>query len=105
VIFVTVNLEVWNSLPESVQDIIMGVNDVIFEGPATEAYDMQNDRGLQWAIDESGIEVITLSDEETERWIEKVKPIQDEYASRMEAQGLPGREVLELIGELINKYR
>ena len=105
VIFVTMNLEVWNSLPEGVQAIIEEVNNEIFEGPATEAYDMQNDRGLQWAIDECGIEVITLPEEEIERWVSKVKPIQDEYASKMEAQGLPGREVLDLIEELVEKYR
>lgn len=105
VIFVTMNLDVWNSLPESVQAIIEEVNAEIFEGPATEAYDMQNDRGLKWAIDECGIEVITLSEDEVERWISKVKPLQDEYVSRMEAQGLPGREVLDLIEELVDKYR
>ena len=105
VIFVTMNLDVWNSLPESVQAIIEEVNDEIFEGPATEAYDMQNDRGLQLAIDECGIEVISLPEDEVERWISKVTPIQDEYASRMETQGLPGREVLDLIEELVDKYR
>lgn len=64
-------------------------NDIMW-GPVREA--------MEKYVKEGGhtIEEYTLPPEEADRWIEAAgKPIWDAWVAKMEAQGLPGRAVLE----------
>ena len=47
-------------------------------------WDWQNESALRWAVEEMGMQVIELSPEETERWIELVKPVQDDFVENDE---------------------
>ena len=59
--------------------------------------------GLEYAKSE-GLEIITLSPTEVSRWKEAVRPLLDDYAARMKAKGLPGRELLNEVLRLTEKY-
>jgi len=104
VFFVTMNMDVWNSLSTEVQQAIEGVNEKFFEEVAMGLWDKQNEEALKYAVDENGMEVITLSDEEQNRWIELVEPIQDEFVANMDQKGLNGQEILDLVKDLADQY-
>ena len=102
--FVTMNLDKWNSLSPEVQKAIEGVNEKFFEEVAAGLWDKQNEAALKWAVETTGMEVITLSEEEAELWISLVKPIQDEFVSNMKAKGLDGEQILDTVKQLADKY-
>ncbi|RQD78442.1 MAG: ABC transporter substrate-binding protein [Candidatus Syntrophonatronum acetioxidans] len=102
--FLTMNKEVWDSIPPQHQEAIEEVNERIHEEVAMGLWDKQNEAGLEFALEETGQEEIELSQEEVERWKEKVRPILDEYVEDMEGKGLPGEEALEMVKDLADKY-
>lgn len=102
--FITINLDKWNSLDPDVQTAIEAVNEEYFEKVAIGLWDKQNEDALKYAIDQQGMEVITLSQEEADKWITLVKPIQDEFIARMDASGQSGQEILDTVKELAEKY-
>jgi len=102
--FITMNLDRWNSLSPDVQKAIEQVNEEYFEKVAMGLWDKQNEEALKWAVEEKGIEVITLPEEEARRWISLVKPIQDEFVAKMNEQGLEGQKILDTVKQLAEKY-
>ena len=100
VFFVTMNKEQWESLPADLKEIFVTVNESFFEEVAAGLWDAQNEKALQWAIDETGQEVITLSEEETERWLELTAPIQEDFVMRMDQLGFAGDDILETVKRL-----
>ncbi len=102
--FITINLDKWNSLDPDIQEAIEAVNKEYFEAVAIGLWDKQNEDALKYAIDEQGMEVIPLSQEEADKWITLVKPIQDEFIARMDAGGQSGQEILDTVKELAEKY-
>lgn len=102
--FITMNLEKWNSLSPEVQQAIEEVSAEYFEKAAMCLWDNQNEAALEWAVEEHGLEVITLPEEEAQKWIELVEPIQDEFVAKMKEQGLPGEEILNTVKELADQY-
>ncbi|KJS13861.1 MAG: ABC transporter substrate-binding protein [Peptococcaceae bacterium BRH_c8a] len=104
VFFITMNMDQWNSLSPEVQQAIEEVNEKYFAEVAMGLWDMQNEEALQWAVDETGIEVINLPEEEATRWIELVQPIQDEFVTKMNEKGINGQETLDLVKTLADQY-
>ncbi len=102
--FITMNLDQWNSLSPDVQKAIEEVNEKYFQEVAMGLWDKQNESALKWAVEEMGMEVITLAEEEKERWIERVKPIQDQFVAKMNEKGLNGQEILDTVKSLAEKY-
>jgi len=102
--FITMNLDKWNSLPPDIQKAIEEVNEKYFEEVAMGLWDKQNEAALKWAVEEMGMEVITLPGEEAARWKELVRPIQEEFVAKMDEKGLPGQEILDTVKELADKY-
>lgn len=101
---IVMNLDVWNSLPADIQDAIEAASKKVWKEHAIGFFDQESDKALAHAIEETGQEVITLSDEEAERWKEKIAFIIDEYADELDSKGLPGTEVKNLVFELGEKY-
>ncbi len=102
--FVTMNLDKWNSLSPDIQQAIEEVNETYFEKVAVGLWDKQNEAALEWAVDEMGMETITLPQAEVDRWINLVKPIQDDFIAKMNQSGLPGQEILDTVKELADQY-
>ena len=102
--FVTMNKDVWNSLPPDLQEIVRDTTEKFHEEVAIGLWDMQVESALKFSVDEFGLELIDLTEEETARWMELVEPVQEDFVAEMEAKGLPGREALEVAKKLADKY-
>jgi len=102
--FITMNADKWNSLPPDVQKAIEGVNKKYFEEVAMGLWDKQNQSALKWAVETKGMKVIKLADGEAQKWIQLVKPIQDEFVDKANQKGLPGKQALDTVKELSDKY-
>lgn len=90
--FVTMNLERWNSLPPEIKKIFEEVSEEWIDKHGKAWNDADNDAVKM--IEEMGKETIVLTEEETQKWQEKVRPILDLYADNAEARGLPGKAFL-----------
>ncbi len=101
--FVTMNLDKWNSLPGDIQNAILEVNERFLEEVGAGLWDKQNEAALKWALEEKGMTVIELSEGETERWIKKVEPIQEEYMAKIRSLDIK-EDVLKVVKELAEKY-
>jgi TRAP-type C4-dicarboxylate transport system substrate-binding protein len=101
--FITMNLDKWNSLDPKDQEAIETVNEQFFNDVAINLWDRQNESALDYAV-KKGMEVITLSEEEQNKWISLMKPIQDHYVVQMNQRGLPGQEVLDKVKKLSEQY-
>jgi TRAP-type C4-dicarboxylate transport system substrate-binding protein len=102
--YVTMNKEVWESFPESIQAAINEVNEKIFEEAASSLWDQLNESAMEYTRENFDVEIIELSEEEHARWLERLEPLHEDYIEKMEANGLPGREVLQRILELTEQY-
>lgn len=102
--FITMNLDKWNSLSPETQKAIEEVNKKYFAEVAISLWDKQNEAALKYALQEKGMKEIKLSQEETNKWIAAVKPIQDEFVASMKQKGLPGQETLDTVKALAEKY-
>lgn len=102
--FVNMNLDVWNSIPGHLQEVITAATEEFFEEVAMGLWDMQNEAGIDFAVNETNQEIIHLSDAETNRWMELVKPIQDEFVAEMEGLGLDGRGTLDVVQKHADKW-
>ncbi len=102
--FITMSLDQWNSLDPKDQAAVEAVSEKFFEETAMSLWDKQNESALKYAVDKKGMEVINLTQEEQDKWISLVKPIQDEYVAQMNQKGEPGQEILDLVKNLADKY-
>jgi len=102
--FINMNLDQWNAIDPQDQKAVEQVTEKFFEEVAMGLWDEQNKAALKYAVDEKGMEVIDLSQEEQEKWIELVKPIQENYVDQMKQKGENGQETLELVKSLADEY-
>jgi len=101
--FVTMNLDIWNSIPEDIQNTILKTTDTFYNDVGIGLWDKQNAAALDYAVNEQGLEVIELSETETGIWIEKVTPIQTTYSEKIKQLGID-TDVLKLVKDLADKY-
>ena len=99
--YITMNIDKWNAMPEDIKNIITEVSLEYQEKVGIGLWDRQNQAALKWAIEEEGIEIVELSEEETQRWIQKVMPMQEKY---IEKNGEAGIRALETAMRLAEKY-
>lgn len=102
--YITMNLDKWNSLTPEDQKAIEAVNEKFFNEVAMGLWDKQNEAALKYAVDEKGMEVINLPQEEQEQWMSLVKPIQDEFIAQMKQKGQNGQEILDKVKSLADQY-
>jgi TRAP-type C4-dicarboxylate transport system substrate-binding protein len=91
--FVVMNKDTWNALPPDIQNIIDKVNEEWI--PKSGVLWDELDKSATDFILKRGNKIISLSAEEQERWTKAVRPLLDDYVSRMKAKGLPGDEALK----------
>ncbi len=97
------NKDAWNALPPDVQQVMddLALEQTLWTGEYVDEYDAG---ALEWAKQEHGFQIITLSPEEKARWEEALEPVLGEWLEDMAAKGLPGQEFLDRLYELIAKY-
>ena len=96
--FVTFNQDKWNSLPEDLRQKVTDATETFHREIGIGLWDMQNEEALEYALNERNIELITLPEDESARWIEKVQPLLDTYAEGVAA--LVDIDVVERVKEI-----
>jgi len=91
--FVVMNRGKWNAVPADVQKIIEQVEAEWIEKQGR-LWDEMDEEGRSFAL-KKGNKFISLTKEEDARWVEKVKPLLNEYVKEMKEKNLPGDEVLK----------
>ena len=102
--YITMNLDKWNSISPEDQAAIEAINEQFFNDVAISLWDQQNADALEYAVNEEGMETITLSEEEQQKWIELVQPVQDEFVEEMNQDGLDGNAILDTVKNLADQY-
>ena len=102
--FITMNLDKWNSLDEQTRKTIETISEKYFNEVASGLWDKQNADAWQFAVEKEGMKEITLSEQEAAKWIELIKPIQDEYVAAVNKQGFEGEKILAEVKALAEKY-
>jgi TRAP-type C4-dicarboxylate transport system substrate-binding protein len=102
--FFTMNTDKWNKISESDQKKILEINDKFFNEVAAGLWDKQNEAAYEYAVNEKGMKVIELTAAEKETWINLIKPVQDDFIKKMDGQGLNGRDILDKVLALSDKY-
>ena len=101
--FVAMNKKKWNSLPKDVQKVIKEVSEEWISKTA-DAWVESDTGGRDFSLS-LGNELIQLSDQESERWVEAVQPVFESYIKAAEKRGLPGREYVEFVKGEVAKYK
>ena len=96
------NLDKWNSMPKSLQETVMAETEKFHEEVGIGLWDMQNEAGIDFALNEQGMEEILLTDTEAAKWIEKVTPLQDEFEESIKS--VTDEDVMGLVKSLADKY-
>ena len=102
--FFTMNTDKWNKISSGDQKKILEINDKFFNEVACSLWDRQNEAAYSYAVNEKGMKVIELTAEEKELWLRLVKPVQDDFVSKIDSQGLNGRDILDIVLRLSDKY-
>lgn len=92
VVALTMNTAKMDSLPEYIQEIILEAA-MSYEEELT-ALEIADTAAAIAAMEEAGVTVHTLPAEERQRWAESLPDLAGEWVERLEAQGLPGRQIL-----------
>lgn len=100
--YITMNLDKWNSLPDDVKKIFTEVSEEWVEYTG-EKWNESEVEGIEYGK-QYNHEYYPLPQTEKARWIEKLQHLKDEYVVSMESKGLPGKDALEFREQLIEKY-
>jgi TRAP-type C4-dicarboxylate transport system substrate-binding protein len=100
--FVAMNLKKWNSLPPDLQKIITDVSKK-YEDITAKAWGDSDESGRRFCM-KLGHEFITLSDEESAKFKEAVKPVFAEYIKQANEKGVDGEAVFNAAREMVEKY-
>jgi TRAP-type transport system periplasmic protein len=97
--YTVMNKEKWNSLPPDIQAIIDKLDEEWISRVAQKWFDW--DSAGKAGLEKKGNTVIVLSQQENDRWAEKVKPMLDDYVKASKAKGLPGDEALKFCQDFL----
>lgn len=100
--FVVMNLDKWNALPEDIKKILEEVSNEWIDVHGA-VWDSSDQEGREYTLS-LGNKIIPLTEEENNRWAEAVKPIIDEYITTAEGKGLPGKKAVATVKALIEKH-
>jgi TRAP-type transport system periplasmic protein len=99
--YVVMNLDKWNALPEDLKTLFNDLNNEWIEKHGAE-WDRLDEEGKAYSLSK-GNEIISLSADETEKWVSAAAPIIGEYSQKANAKGLPGDKAVAEIKKLIKK--
>ena len=99
-----INKNAWNKLPKNIQQAVTEVTSEMMPDTLSAAVTKEKQQGIQISKKRNQ-EIIELSPEERARWIAASRPSWDKWVKDREAEGLPGRVVLEEALRLVKKYQ
>jgi TRAP-type C4-dicarboxylate transport system substrate-binding protein len=101
--FVVMNKDKWNALPEDVKTIITEVSQEWIEKHGM-VWDYYDKVGIDYFLTFEGRELIELSPEEMARWVEAAKVVKDEYMEEKAALGLPVADYEAYLNERVSYW-
>jgi TRAP-type C4-dicarboxylate transport system substrate-binding protein len=100
---VVMNKDKWNSLPEDVKKVMEGLKREQAEWTGTYV-DNHVKEALQWAKEKYNHQLFKLPPEDIEEIKRLTRPMIDDYIKRVTAQGLPGKQIIDDVYKLKEKY-
>jgi TRAP-type C4-dicarboxylate transport system substrate-binding protein len=100
--FVAMNLSKWNSLPPDLQKIITDVSKK-YEDVTAKAWGDSDESGRQFCL-KLGHEFIELSDAESAKFKDAMKPVFEDYIKQANEKGVDGQAVFKTTQEFVEKY-
>lgn len=97
------NAEMWNSLPADIQGIIMGTMKDFSDTGLND--DIGQTELARATARELGNQIIDVTPDEYQQWVNLAKPVHEQWIADMEAQGLPGQAVYDETMRLIEQYK
>ena len=101
--WVAMNKKKYDSLPDDIKKAIDECSGVVGADLVGKAWNAADKAGFELGK-RQGMEVITLTADETSRWEKQCAPITESWISRAEAKGLPGKKLVESAKKYIKKY-
>jgi TRAP-type C4-dicarboxylate transport system substrate-binding protein len=101
--FTVMNLDKYNSLPPDLKKVIDELSGVWGAEYAGAIWDKGEEEGID-AIAKAGVQLHKLSDAQRSAWTEKTKSVEVEWVTSMEAKGLPAKQALADLKDLLKKY-
>jgi TRAP-type transport system periplasmic protein len=101
--FTVMNLDKYNSLPDDLKKVIDKYSGAWGAEHAGALWDVAETEGLE-AMKKANVELHKISDAQREAWKAKTKSVEEEWIKVTEAKGLPAREALADLRELLKKY-
>jgi TRAP-type transport system periplasmic protein len=92
----------WDSLPPEIQKVFMEVS-AEWIPKAARVWDASDEEAVEY-LHKMGNEIIPLSKEENARWAKAIEPVIEDYMQTAEAKGLPAREYIGAIRDLIDNF-
>jgi len=100
---VVMNKDKWNSLPEDVKKVMEGLKREQAEWTGTYV-DNHVKEALQWAKEKYNHQLFKLPPEDIEEIKRLTRPMIDDYIKRVTAQGFPGKQIIDDVYKLKEKY-
>lgn len=93
----------WEQLPDEVKKVMdeLSREIALFTG---QYHDKIVRESIEWAKNEYGLEVITLTPEEKARWDQVAQRIVDQWIQEAEGKGLPARKFMQRLYDLRDQY-
>lgn len=94
----------WDKLPADVQKVIeeLGAEMATWTG---DYHDRQNvATALDWGRKQHNLQIVSLAADERARWDEKLKPMEEQWSTEMNAKGLPAARYLTRLRELRDQF-
>lgn len=102
-LFVVMNKEKWNALPQDIQKIMEEVNEEWAEKQG-KLWDELNMEAKEFFTQKGG-KIVTLSKDENSRWEKATRPILENYVTEMKAKGLPADEALKFCLDYLKTHQ
>ena len=99
--FVNMNQAKWAALPPEHQKVVEKVSAEWIE-KAGSSWDEIDKTGREFTL-KRGNQIVSLSKEEEQRWVNACNPLYDEYLGSMKSKGLPGEEALKFCQEYLKQ--
>ena len=100
---VFISKDKWNALPQDVQTIVDQMSGEYMEKYA-KMWDDIDKSGKEYLL-KRGVKFVSLSKEEETHWVERAKPLFDDYVKRMQEKGLPGDQALKFANDYLAQHR
>jgi TRAP-type transport system periplasmic protein len=101
--FTIMNLAKYNSLPEDLRKVIDELSGAWGAEFAGDVWDKAEEEGLA-AIKAAGVQHHKIAPEQRAAWREKTSAVEEAWVRTLEAKGLPAKQALADLKELIKRY-